>query len=131
MNAFRSLKMTTPRGGRLGEQLCLAAVIFLIALPSGWAADELPSIAPPIAHWQFDDDGREARDSVGTHHGRIVGAVSQEGKAGRALRFDRAKEDYVGIPYSPDFEIGTFTVSAWVWLTKEPTFSGILGTRAG
>jgi hypothetical protein len=45
--------------------------------------------------------------------------------------FDRASRDHVSIPFSPDFEIGTFTVSAWVWLTKEPTFSGVLGTRHG
>ena len=59
------------------------------------------------------------------------GAVSHEGKFGKALLFDRPKGDHVSIPHSPDFEIGTFTVSAWVWLTKEPTFSGILGTRSG
>ena len=84
----------------------------------------------PIAHWKLDDD-IEARDSAGSHHGTIHGAVSHEGKLGKGLLFDRAKEQHVAIPHSPDFEIGTFTVSAWVWLTKEPTFSGIVGTRAG
>lgn len=88
-------------------------------------------VPDPIAHWQLDDEGGEARDSAGTHHGTIHGAVPHAGKFGKARAFDRPKGDYVGIPYSPDFEIGTFTVSAWVWLTKEPTFSGILGTRSG
>jgi hypothetical protein len=98
-----------------------------MVVPSTRAA-ELPA---PIAHWKLDDDGREARDSVGSHHGTIHGAVSHEGKLGKARLFDRPKGDHVAIPYSPDFEISTFTVSAWVWLTKEPTFSGIVGTRSG
>src|SRR4029077_2693561 len=77
------------------------------------------------------DDNAQALDSVGTHHGKVHGAVSHEGKLGKALLFDRAKVDHIRIPHSPDFEIGTFTVSAWVWLTKAPTFSGVLGTRTG
>ena len=92
---------------------------------------DIVNLPSPIAHWRLDDIGREARDSVGTHHGTIHGAVSREGKFDKALLFDRPKGDHVSIPYSPDFEIGTFTVSAWVWLTKEPSFSGILGTRFG
>jgi squalene-hopene/tetraprenyl-beta-curcumene cyclase len=85
----------------------------------------------PIAHWSLDDFGNEAKDSVGRHHGTIHGARSDEGKVGRGLLFVRAKGDQVSIPYSPDFELGTFTVSAWVRLSNAPTFSGILGTRDG
>ncbi len=85
----------------------------------------------PIAHWQLEDDDTEARDSVGKHHGIIHGATSQPGKFGKGLLFDRAQAQQVAIPYSPDFELSTFTVSAWVWLTKEPAFSGIVGTRQG
>lgn len=91
----------------------------------------IPGVPAPIAHWQFEDDDSEARDSAGKHHGLVFGATSQPGKFGKGLLFDRTKEHHVAIPFSPDFEIGTFTVSAWVWLTKEPTFSGILGTRLG
>ncbi len=97
----------------------------------GLKSDRNASLLDPIAHWKLDDEGREARDSAGTHHGTIHGAVSHAGKSGQARLFDRPPGDHVRIPYSPDFEIGTFTVSAWVWLTKEPTFSGILGTRTG
>jgi putative heme-binding domain-containing protein len=91
----------------------------------------IAGVPAPIAHWQFEDDDLEARDSAGKHPGTIHGATSHAGKFGRGLLFDRAKGNHVAIPYSPDFEIGTFTVSAWVWLTKEPTFSGIVGTRSG
>ena len=109
------------------SRLCLTTCLWLMCVASTHAAD----IPAPIAHWKLDDDGLVARDSVGSHHGTIHGAVPHEGKLGKARLFDRAKGDQVAIPYSPDFELSTFTVSAWVWLTKEPTFSGIVGTRSG
>ena len=83
----------------------------------------------PIAHWKLDDQGKVARDSAGSHHGRIVGAKTAPGKIGGALNFVRKQGQHVEIDYSKDFAISTFTVSAWVYLTKEPTFSGVLGTR--
>lgn len=120
----------------IGYQPCFAAFFWLMVLTQAWAEDRPGAIAitelpDPIAHWKLDEDGRDARDSVGTHHGTIHGAVSREGRLGKGLLFDRSKGDHASIPHSPDFEIGTFTVSAWAWLTKEPTFSGILGTRSG
>ena len=108
----------------------IVAVLFLAAA-AGFTSDATEKIPDPIAHWKLDDMGEEARDSAGTHHGKIHGATAHAGKTGTARLFDRSKENHVSIPHSPDFEIGTFTVSAWVWLTKEPTFSGILGTRTG
>lgn len=118
------------------HQRCSTAPLVFVLLVSAilcppviFAADaELPK---PIAHWKLDDKGPEARDSAGEHHGKIEGATSHDGKVGKAMLFDRAKENHVSIDYAPAFEISTFTVSAWVYLTKEPTFSGILSTRAG
>jgi hypothetical protein len=115
----------------------LVTVAALMCVPFASSQEPAPRSVPiagipdPIAHWKFEDTGREARDSAGTHHGVVHGAVSHAGKIGRGLLFERAKEQQVAIPHSADFEIGTFTVAAWVWLTKEPTFSGILGTRTG
>ncbi len=86
-------------------------------------------VSQPIAHWNLDDAGAVAKDSAGNHHGKIVGATPAPGKVGGALDFVRKQGQHVEIPYSKDFAISTFTVSAWVYLTKEPTFSGILGTR--
>lgn len=111
--------------------LIVQATFALQATESRLAAQEASGLPKPIAHWKLDDQGREALDSAGTHHGVIVGAKTHEGKVGKGLVFDRQKGDHVSIPHSPDFEIGTFTVSAWVWLTKDPTFSGVLGTRRG
>lgn len=106
----------------------LLAVLCLLPLVASAADDDLPA---PLAHWKLDDEGREARDSAGTHHGVIHGATSHEGKIGRGLLFDRERKQQVAVPYSRDLELATFTVSAWVWLTKEPSFSGIVGTRTG
>lgn len=114
----------------------LLILFFAVSIPgaendAAKPANPIAGLPAPIAHWKLDDDGVKARDSAGTHDGQIIGAVSQQGKIGKALLFDREKKDHVSVPYSPDFEIGTFTVSAWVLLTKDPTFSGILGTRTG
>lgn len=95
------------------------------------AAKNVGDPLKPMAHWKLDDKGEVARDSAGSHHGKIVGATLVPGKAGQALEFVRKDGDHIAIPYAEDFAISTFTVSAWVYLTREPTFSGILGTRHG
>lgn len=93
------------------------------------AAVEMPK---PLAHWAFEaEEGDEARDEAGGHHGRIVGATPVAGVAGYGLLFERAKGQYVSVDFAKDFDIPTFTVAAWVKLTLPPTFSGILGTRFG
>lgn len=105
-------------------------VLLVSSVCSGvWADDAV--VPSPVAHWTLDDQAGEARDSIGTHHGVIHGAVPHPGRVDGALLFDRSRQDHVSIPYSPDFRLSTFTVSAWVWLSKPPTFSGILGTRFG
>lgn len=95
------------------------------------AASDERNLPKPIAHWKLDDQGKIAWDSAGSHHGKIIGATPTAGKIGRSLEFKRQRGDHVEVPFSKDFEISTFTVSAWVNLTRDPTFSGILGTRHG
>mgnify|MGYP006268066801 CR=1 FL=1 len=90
-----------------------------------------PRLPKPVAHWTFDEQNAEARDHAGTHHGTVHGAVAHDGRIGRGLLFDRGRQDHVSVPYAEDLALSTFTVSAWVRLTKPPTFSGILGTRQG
>ena len=97
-------------------------------MPAGAAEATLPT---PVAHWKLDDEGPVAKDAAGSHHGEIRGAEPHTGRIGPGLLFVRSHEDHVSIPYAPDLELSTFTVSAWVWLTEPPTFSGIIGTRAG
>jgi hypothetical protein len=90
-----------------------------------------PRLPAPVAHWTFDEEGPEAIDRAGGHKGAVTGATPHPGKFGKGLLFDRARRDHVSVPYAADLEISSFTVSAWVRLTKPPTFSGILGTRQG
>ena len=101
---------------------------FVIARALGKPAGGHPG---PIAHWNLDDEGDTAKDSANSHHGIIVGAKPAPGKIGKSLEFVRKEGNHVSIPYSDDFALSTFTVSAWVYLTEAPTFSGILGTRHG
>lgn len=96
------------------------------------AADSGAPMPSPVARWRLDEVGGEiARDSIGGHHGKIIGATPAAGRHDGALLFDRPKGDHIAIEYSKDFELSTFTVAAWVRLTRPPTFSGILGTRFG
>lgn len=97
-----------------------------LAATSAWG-----QLLQPVAHWTFDEAGAEGRDAVGGHHGTVHGAVSHAGKVGKGLLFDRSRKDHVSVPHAVDLELSTYTVSAWVWLTKPPTFSGIVGTRQG
>lgn len=87
----------------------------------------------PIAHWTLDEPGGpDARDAVGGHHGTVHGARPHgQGVVGRARLFVRGAGDHIEVPYHRDFDIPSFTVSAWIWLTEPPTYSGILGTRHG
>lgn len=107
----------------LGEEVKLAE--------PGENAKEPVESPSPIAHWKLEDEDGTARDSTGSHHGKVVGAKSAAGKVGKSLEFTRKDGNHVVIPYSEAFALSTFTVSAWVYLTRPPTFSGVLGTRHG
>jgi len=96
-------------------------------------AGPVAPVPPPIAHWTLDEPGGgRANDSAGGHHGTVHGAAPHaEGRIGRARLFVRESGDHVAVPYHADFDIPSFTVSAWIWLTEPPTYSGIVGTRHG
>ncbi len=111
--------------------LFVTTLVCLLSTFKSLANDSSGSVPTPIAHWAMDDQNDVAKDDAGDHHGKIVGATSQPGVVGGSLEFVRSRGNHVEIPYSDDFAISTFTVSAWVHLTEEPTFSGILGTRHG
>lgn len=111
----------------IGLHLVTVVGMVLVALAARAHAD-LPQ---PVAHWTFDEAGAEGRDSAGSHHGSVQGAMPHVGKFGKGLLFDRSRKDHVSVPYAADLELSTYTVSACVWLTKPPTYSGIVGTRQG
>lgn len=93
----------------------------------------LAAIAPSnaIAHYTFDDSTNLGADSAGNHHATgVTNASSATGRVGPgAVRF--AGNGYIVVPYSADLALNSFTVSAWVNLSAEPTTFGILGTRFG
>ena len=129
-----------PKGllDQLNEREVLDLVAFALARNNKkhgrfQAAAPAAPVPTPIAHWTLDEaSGEDVRDAVGGHHGTVHGGQPHtEGRVGRARLFVRRSGDYVSVPYSSDFDIPSFTVSAWVWLTEPPTFSGIVGTRHG
>lgn len=84
-----------------------------------------------LAHYTFDNPNNLGADSAGTHHATVVtNASSATGRVGPgAVRF--AGDGFIEVPYSADLALNSFTVSAWVNLSAEPTNFGILGTRFG
>lgn len=78
-----------------------------------------------VAAWTFDDG--TAKDQVGKNHGKIIDGVKPiDGKFGKAMSFDGAKDSHITIPSSKDLEQDTtFTVSAWWYVRQGRNHSGI------
>jgi hypothetical protein len=103
----------------------------------------------PIAHWRFDEgQGATLLDSSGNgNHGTLnlgtsgqieAGSVKinantpwyngREGKQNYSLNFD-GSDDYVNLDaYKENFNIDTFTISAWVNLDVLKNYSRVFGT---
>ena len=101
------------------------------------AGRETGPLAPPVAHWSFDEieDERTIRDQTGHgHHGTIVRSKRLEGPfrptlrkgiRGQALRCGGSRQYgyYLTVPAPPKLA-GPFTVCAWVrpaggqWLVR-------------
>ncbi|MEI7780475.1 MAG: LamG-like jellyroll fold domain-containing protein [Planctomycetota bacterium] len=128
------LAYTLSRGNPRDPRFTKRAAAPVTPAPAAAAFTEPVAPAPaPIAHWTFDEpDGAEARDAVGGHHGTVHGAKPhKQGVIDRARLFVRDEGHHVEVRYHRDFDIPSFTVSAWIWLTEPPAYSGILGTRHG
>ncbi len=82
-----------------------------------------------VAYYKLDGDGK---DSAGTHNGTANGnpAPWVAGQLGQAFNVT-ADLTYIGIPYSADFALSTFTVSVWVKASDKTASRGIIGTRIG
>ena len=70
-------------------------------------------------------------DSVGGHNGTVNGTGASfiaGGKFNQAVSFTGAQN--VEVPYSPSLALNTWTASAWINVSAQPTANdGILGTR--
>jgi hypothetical protein len=82
----------------------------------GYWGQEIPSSAS-IAWWKFNEEcGSVAADSVGDHHGTLVGDPvwrPTDGRIGGALELDGV-DDCVSTPFVVDPGAGAFSVFAWV-----------------
>ena len=81
--------------------------------------DEVPSGL--VAWWSGEGT---ADDSCGGNHGTLMnGTTYATGRFGYAFSLDGV-DDYIEIPYSPSFNLSSFTLQAWVKYTQ-----GTLATR--
>lgn len=95
----------------------LVLVLGFALLSSSHLARGQDSGEPCVGRWSFEGDGAAmARDSVGSHHGRLHGKPTQAaGVVGQCLVFDGDK-DHISVPDAPalSFTSSTFSLSAWV-----------------
>jgi hypothetical protein len=94
----------------------------------------LPGPSGLMGYWALNESsGTVAADSSGrSHPGTVNGTAPWQplgGKFGGAMSFDGATD--IRIPYSADFNLATYTVSAWVNIAADQANGGILGTRFG
>lgn len=79
-----------------------------------------------VGYWSFDFETAED-ESGNTNHGTVHGAVSVDGKSGKALNFDGVN-DYVGLGIDTFNSLTSGTVSAWIKLDTlsphQPIFAG-------
>jgi hypothetical protein len=100
--------------------------------------------APPallaglMGYWNLNESsGTTAADSSGRNHpGTVNGGASSwqpaGGRFGGAIQFNAGNTTTdIRIPFSTDFQLSTYTVSAWVNIVGEQTNGGLLGTRFG
>jgi len=98
---------------RVNLKLVIVAVMMLLAACVPALASE-PNL---IAHWTFDEGtGTTAYDSVGSHHGTLVGNPTwTTGQVDGALSLD-GMDDYVDLGLGAELDLertDQFTLSAW------------------
>ena len=87
---------------------------------------DIPEIEPPIAYWNFDDQGaNETADLRGDYNGIVYGDPEYvTGRSGFAIQFDGI-DDYVSSEAPLLNEKTEFTMSGWV------NFTASQGNRTG
>jgi DNA-binding winged helix-turn-helix (wHTH) protein len=124
-NVEEIVSQAQPDGGffRRPGRLAWVAVGLAAALVAVWAVGQGPRTEAPehgeVAWWRFDEGaGTKVKDSSGRgHDGTLVGGPTwEEGKLGRALRFDGVHSQVVAAGNSRGLPQGNAprTVTAWV-----------------
>jgi len=91
-----------------------------------------PAGAALVSRYDFEDSATPGKDSAGSHDGTVFGgaALTADSRVGSAAMAFTPPGD-VRIPYHSDFDVSTFSISAWVKIAVEQNNGGILGTRFG
>ena len=93
------------------SRLFLALLVSISLMAGPTMADLTTGL---VAQYHFSGN---ANDTSGNgHNGTVFGATptfDRFGNPNRAYNFD-GTNDYVGVPYSSDFQLSTYTISAWV-----------------
>ena len=81
--------------------------------------------------WHMDQTN-DTDSTSGRHNGTVYGTIdSTNGVVGPANNFDRATDDHLRVPDSPDFTLsGDYTLSAWVYVHAWSGNQGIMNSRA-
>ncbi|MFQ5741762.1 MAG: LamG domain-containing protein [Acidobacteriota bacterium] len=82
-----------------------------------------------LARYPFDD--RTAGDATGNGHGGVIFSDPkvEEGIVGQALHFD-GEDDQIIVPYSPDPQTNTVSLSLWIQVDTSPTRDAVLIRKA-
>ncbi|HBI23434.1 MAG TPA: hypothetical protein DDX84_04345, partial [Nitrospiraceae bacterium] len=79
----------------------------------GLFGDNLPASGNKVAYWNFDEQGgTTAYDSIGSNHGTLNNSFWRTEQTFKGLYFDGGR--YVDVPDSPDFNLSSYTIDAWV-----------------
>ncbi|HLP86875.1 MAG TPA: LamG-like jellyroll fold domain-containing protein, partial [Candidatus Paceibacterota bacterium] len=77
-----------------------------------------------VSWWKLDGN---AQDSISTNNGTITGATltSTNCKSGQCYTFDGT--DYISIPDSASLDLGSYTISAWIYPTDVTNWGALIG----
>ncbi|MFC1713540.1 LamG domain-containing protein [Candidatus Poribacteria bacterium] len=93
--------------------LCMISLLMVGVFASSSYSQSMEDI---VAIWLFDEgNGKTASDSVGGHHGDIIGSpVWVDGQFGKALQFPGTQGDYVSVSHKNPLTLSNWTITAWV-----------------
>lgn len=113
-----------------GKMLSIAIALVIIALAFVHANVAKAQLVEEgmVSYWSFDEntiDGDTVRDICGENHGTNHGAQAVDGKMYGALEFDG--DDYVSLTPMDCLVDHSFTIQAWIKISKQGVFNMVLG----
>jgi hypothetical protein len=115
MDTMAGLSFTNKEGIGM-RKMSFVGFVFGLFLIMVFSVGEVFALPDSVAYWSFDSSNTND-DSGNGHNGTIFGKpVFVEGVKGKGLRLNSlsGSGDYVMVPWSEDFRLDEFTLSAWV-----------------